>query len=160
MLQLQLQTELPRNRSCGSSSCPYIYSSNKLGLNDEISVCDNKKLFLFLKSSKLDQTGTPLQHGSRLLTETSKKKTDIHNQQFHAVFTTKEPLSLSRLCKAKLQDMTDSGTMRHEAGVLNSSSVMEEYLKCQLKTHNMTIEQSTASHVPDVNAGEFDQNED
>ena len=63
------------------------------------------------------------------MTETS-EKADIHNQQFQSVFTTKEPLSLSRLCTTKLQDMADSGTMRHEAvpaGVLNSTPVMEEF---------------------------------
>ena len=71
----------------------------------------------------------PLQQGNRFVTETS-EKADIHNQQFQSVFTTKEPLSISRLCTMKLQDMADSGTMRHEAvpaGVLNSTPVMEEF---------------------------------
>ena len=105
------------------------YLEGLLGLNDENSVCDNKKLFFFLKSSKQDQICTPpLQHGSRLVTETS-EKAEIHNQQFQSIFTTMEPLSLSRLCTTKLQDMADNGTMRYEAvpvGMLNSIPVMED----------------------------------
>ena len=68
---------------------------------------DSKKLFSFLQSSKQDQLGTPaLNHGDRLVTETA-EKADLHNLQFQSVITTKAPLSLSRLCKMKLQDMTD-----------------------------------------------------
>lgn len=86
------------------------YLEGLLGLNDTNSACDNKKLFSFLKSCKQDQLGSPpLQHGSRLVTDTT-EKADVQNQQFHSVFTTKEPPSLSRLCTMKLQDMSDSGT--------------------------------------------------
>ena len=61
-----------------------------------------KKLFSFLKSSKQPQLGTPaLNHKDRLVTETA-EKADLHNLQFQSVFTTKTPLSLSRLCKMKL----------------------------------------------------------
>ena len=106
------------------------YLEGLLGLTDENSVCNNKKLFSFLKSSKQDQTGSPpLQKGSRLVTDTT-EKADIHNQQFQSVFTTKAPLSLSRLCKMKIQDMTDSGKTRHDAvpaELLNSNPKMEEF---------------------------------
>ena len=106
------------------------YLEGLLGLNDENSVCDNKKLFSFLKSSKQDQTvSPPLQKGDRLVTDTT-EKANTHNQQFQSVFTTKAPLSLSRLCKMQIQDMTDNGTMCHDAvpaGVLSSSPKMEEF---------------------------------
>ena len=105
------------------------YLEGLLGLNDENSVCDNKKLFSFLKSSKQDQTvSPPLQKGKRLVTDTT-EKANTHNQQFQSVFTTKAPLSLSRLCKMQIQDMTDNGTMCHDAvpaEVLSSSPKMEE----------------------------------
>ena len=81
------------------------YIEGLLGLHDENSACDCKKLFSFLKSSKQDQLGTPaLNHRDRLVTETAEnmKKADLHNLQFQSVFTTKAPLSLSRLCKMKL----------------------------------------------------------
>ena len=78
------------------------YLEGLLGLHDENSACDSKKLFSFLKSSKQDQLGTPaLNHKDRLVTETA-EKADLHNLQFQSVFTTKAPLSLSRLCKMKL----------------------------------------------------------
>ena len=63
------------------------------------------------------------------MTDTT-EKANTHNQQFQSVFTTKAPLSLSRLCKMQIQDMTDNGTMCHDAvpaGVLNSSPKMEEF---------------------------------
>ena len=70
--------------------------------HDENSTCDSKKLFSFLKSSKQPQLGTPaLNHRDRLATEIA-EKADLHNLQFQSVFTTKAPLSLSRLCKMKL----------------------------------------------------------
>ena len=65
-----------------------------------------KSYFSFLKSCKQDQSGTPLQQGSNLVTDAC-EKADVYNQQFHSVYTTKEPLSLSRLCTMKLQDMAD-----------------------------------------------------
>ena len=106
------------------------YLEGLLGLTDENSVCNNKTLFSFLKSSKQDQTGSPpFQKGSRLVTDTT-EKADIHNQQFQSVFTTKAPKSLSRLCKMKIQDMTASGKMRHDpepAELLNSNPKMEEF---------------------------------
>ena len=63
------------------------------------------------------------------MTDTT-EKANTHNQQFQSVFTTKAPLSLSRLCKMQIQDMTDNGTMCHDAvpaGVLSSSPKMEEF---------------------------------
>ena len=98
--------------------------------SDEISVCDNKKLFSFLKSSKQDQLGTPaLKQGNGLITATA-EKADVHNLQFQSVFTTKEPLFLTRTCKMKLQDMADCGKLSSEAlppGVLKSTPVMENF---------------------------------
>ena len=78
------------------------YLEGLLGLDDENSTCDSKKLFSFLKSSKQDQLGTPaLNHRNRLVTETA-EKADVHNLQFQSVFTTKALLSLTRLCKMKI----------------------------------------------------------
>ena len=106
------------------------YLEGLLGLNDENSVCDSKKLFSFLKSSKQDQLGTPpLNHKNRLVTETA-EKADVHNQHFQSVFTAKGPLSLSRLCKMKLQDTVDHGKLPSETlppGVLKSTPVMEDF---------------------------------
>ena len=71
------------------------------GLNDENYVCDNKKLFSFLKSCKQDQPSVPpIQQGSKLVTNAT-MKAGVYNQQFLSVFTTKELLSLSRLCTVK-----------------------------------------------------------
>ena len=67
------------------------YLEGLLGLTNENSVCNNKKLFSFLKSSKQDQTGSPpLQKGSRLVTDTT-EKADIHNQQFNLFLRLKLP---------------------------------------------------------------------
>ena len=89
-----------------------------------------KKLFSFLKSAKQDQAGSPpLQDDNGLVTDTT-EKANLHKQQFQSVFTTKAPLSLSRLCKIQIQDMADSGTLRHDAvpaGILNSNPIMEEF---------------------------------
>ena len=107
-----------------------LYLEGLLGITDEDSVCNTKKLFSFLKSSKQDQTGSPpLQKGNGLVTDTT-EKADLHNQQFQSVFTTKAPLSLSRLCQIQIQDMTDCGQMRHDAvpdGILNTNPKMEEF---------------------------------
>ena len=107
-----------------------LYLEGLLGITDENSVCNNKKLFSFLKSAKQDQTGSPpLQDNNGLVTDTT-EKANLHNQQFQSVFTTKAPLSLSRLCKMQIQDMADSGTLRHDAvpaGILNSNPIMEEF---------------------------------
>ena len=93
-------------------------------------VIAKKKLFSFLKSSKQDQLGTPaLNHRDRLVTETD-EKADLHNLQFQSVYTTKAPLSLSRLCKMKLQDMTDCDEISSEAlppGMQESSPAMEDF---------------------------------
>ena len=106
-----------------------LYLEGLLGITDEDSVCNTKKLFSFLKSSKQDQTGSPpLQKGNGLVTDTT-EKADLHNQQFQSVFTTKAPLSLSRLCQIQIQD-TDCGKMRHDAvpdGILNTNPKMEEF---------------------------------
>ena len=86
-------------------------------------------MFSFLKSSKQDQLGTPaLNHRDRLVT--TAEKADLHNLQFQSVFTTKAPLSLSRLCKMKLQDMADCGGIPSEAlppGMQESSPAMEDF---------------------------------
>ena len=106
------------------------YLEGLLRLHDENSACDSKKLFSFLKSSKQDQLGTPaLNHKDRLVTETA-EKADLHNLQFQSVFTTKAPLSLSHLCKMKLQDMADCGGIPSEAlspGMQESSPAMEDF---------------------------------
>ena len=50
--------------------------------------------------------------------------------QFQSVFTTKAPLSLSRLCKMKLQGMADCGGIPSETlppGMQESSPVMEDF---------------------------------
>ena len=63
------------------------------------------------------------------MTDTT-EKADLYNQQFQSVFTTKAPLSLSRLCQIQIQDMTDCGKMRHDAvpdGILNTNPKMEEF---------------------------------
>ena len=107
-----------------------LYLEGLLGITDENSVCNNKKLFSFLKRVKQDQTGSPpLQDDNGLVTDTT-EKANLHNQQFQSVFTTKAPLSLSRLCKMQIQDMADSGTLRHDAvpaGILNSNPIIEEF---------------------------------
>lgn len=106
------------------------YLEGLLGLKDENTTCDSKKLFAFLKSSKQDQLGSPpLRHNGKVVTDTL-QKSNIQNSEFQSVFTAKSPLSLSRLCTMKLQDMTDSGQIASEAvpaGILNSTPVMEEF---------------------------------
>ena len=82
------------------------YLERLLVLIGENLVCDTKKLFIFRKSSKQDRLRAQQQSSQRLVTDAA-EKADIHNLHFQSVFTTKEPLSLSRLCKMKLQDATD-----------------------------------------------------
>ena len=88
-----------------------------------------KTLFSFLKCSKQEQLGsTPINHGQKLVTNTA-EKADIHNLHFQSVFTSKEPLSLSRLCKMKLHDAADSGNIPPELlppELQKSTPVMEE----------------------------------
>ena len=85
------------------------YLENLLGLNDEDSKCDSKKLFSFLKNSRCDQQGTPpLKHDNILYSDT-KTKANLFNQQFNSVFTPKEPLSLSRLASMRVQDLKKAG---------------------------------------------------
>ena len=107
-----------------------IYLEGLLGLNDENSICDSKKLFSFLKCSKQDQLGsTALNHGHKLVTNTA-EKADIHNLHFQSVFTTIEPLSLSRLCKMKLHDAADSGKILSEflpPEMQKSTPIMEDF---------------------------------
>ena len=53
-----------------------------------------------------------------------------HNLHFQSVFTTKEPLSLSRLCKMKLHDAADSGKIPSELlpqEMQKSTPVMEDF---------------------------------
>ena len=87
------------------------YLEGLLGL-EEGSTCDSKKIFAFLKNSKQDQVGSPQLklHNDKLITDT-RQKVNLLISQFQSVFTTKGPLSLSRLCTMNLQDMTkDSKT--------------------------------------------------
>ena len=85
------------------------YLENLLGLNDEDSKCDSRKLFSFLKNSRCDQQGTPpLKHDNILYSDT-KTKANLFNQQFNSVFTPKEPLSLSRLASMRVQDLKKAG---------------------------------------------------
>ena len=85
------------------------YLENLLGLNDEDSKCDSKKLFSFLKNSRCDQQGIPpLKHDNILYSDT-KTKANLFNQQFNSVFTPKEPLSLSRLASMRVQDLKKAG---------------------------------------------------
>ena len=106
------------------------YLEGLLGLNDENSTCDSKKLFSFLKSSKQDQLGTPaLNHRNRLVNETA-ENADVHNLQFQSVFTTKAPLSLTRLCKMKIQGIADQGEIPSESlpqGMQESHPAMEDF---------------------------------
>ncbi|MEW8546320.1 MAG: reverse transcriptase family protein, partial [Candidatus Thiodiazotropha sp.] len=81
-----------------------------MGLNEN-DTGNNKKLFSFLKNSRRDQQGTsPLEHEGTLHTDT-KKKSNIFNHQFNSVFTPKEPLSLARLAKMRVQDLVDAGDL-------------------------------------------------
>ena len=85
------------------------YLENLLGLNDEDSKCDSKKLFSFLKNSRCDQQGIPpLKHDNILYSDT-KTKANLFNQQFNSVFTPKEPLSLSHLASMRVQDLKKAG---------------------------------------------------
>ena len=85
------------------------YLENLLGLNEEEDKCDNKKLFSFLKNSRRDQQGTPpLKHENKLHSDT-KTKANLFNEQFNSVFTPKDPLSLSRLAKMRVQDLKSAG---------------------------------------------------
>ena len=55
---------------------------------------------------------------------------NISGSQFQSVFTTKAPLSLSRLCTMKLKDMANCGRIPSEAlpsGMQESSPVMEDF---------------------------------
>ena len=85
------------------------YLENLLGLNDEDSKCDSKKLFSFLKNSRCDQQGTPPLKQDNILYSDTKTKANLFNQQFNSVFTPKEPLSLSRLASMRVQDLKKAG---------------------------------------------------
>ena len=85
------------------------YLENLLGLNDSDNTCYSKKLFSFLKNSRRDQQGTPPLKHNNILHSDTKTKANIFNQQFNSVFTSKEPLSLSRLAKMLVQDLRNAG---------------------------------------------------
>ena len=85
------------------------YLENLLGLNDSDNTCDSKKIFSFLKNSRRDQQGIPPLKHNNILHSDTKTKADIFNQQFNSVFTPKEPLSLSRLAKMRVQDLSNAG---------------------------------------------------
>ena len=107
-----------------------MYLEGLLGLNEEASQCNSKKLFSFLKNSRQDQCGfPPLTHNDNLISDTT-QKADLHNKQFQSVFTNKEPLSLSRLCMMKLQDLADEGKIELDslpADTLSPNPAMEEF---------------------------------
>ena len=65
-----------------------------------------------------------------IMVKNTAEKADIHNLHFQSVFTTKEPLSLSRLCKMKLHDAADSGKIPSELlppEMQKSTPVMEDF---------------------------------
>ena len=67
------------------------------------------KKFSFLKNSRCDKQGIPpLKHENKLHSDTN-IKANLFNQQFNSVFTPKEPLSLSRLAKIRVQDLKTAG---------------------------------------------------
>ena len=107
-----------------------LYLEGLLGLNDSNNDCDSKKLFTFLKNSSQDQLGSsPLKQNDNLVTDSS-INANIHNQQFQSVFTVKGPLSLSRLCKMKLKDMTDQGIISADSAppeTLSSVPPIEDF---------------------------------
>ena len=110
------------------------YLENLLGLNDEESKCDSKKLFSFLKNSRCDQQGIPpLKHDNILYSDT-KTKANLFNQQFNSVFTPKEPLSLSRLASMRVQDLK-------KAGGLPSDTIPDSL-------------QDSATNMPEINISE------
>ena len=107
-LQTQFQT-LGQKIKRKNKDSYQAYLENLLGLNDDENKCDNKKLFSFLKNSRRDQQGIPpLKHENKLHSDT-KIKANRFNQQFNSVFTPKEPLSLSRLAKMRVQDLKTAG---------------------------------------------------
>ena len=67
------------------------YLENLLGLNDSDNVCDSKKLFSFLKNSRLDQQGTPPFKDDNILYSNTKTKANLFNQQFNCVLLPKNP---------------------------------------------------------------------
>ena len=106
------------------------YLEGLFGLDSETSTaCDSKKLFYFLKNSRQDQVGSPpLKQGSKLITEPV-QKANVQNNQFQSVLTPKEPLTLSRLCTMRVQDMVDEGLLNSEsvpAESLNPTPPMDE----------------------------------
>ena len=106
------------------------YLENLLGLNDDENKCDNKKIFSFLKNSRRDQQGIPpLKHANKLNPDT-KIRSNLFNQQFNSIFAPKEPLSLSRLAKTRVQDLKT-------AGGLPSDTVLD-------------LQQDTMTKIPEI----------
>ena len=69
------------------------------------------------------------QSRSKLVTNAA-EKANIHNLHFQSLFTTKEPLSLSRLYEIKHHDVTDSGNIATELlhpEMQKSTPVMEDF---------------------------------
>ena len=59
-----------------------MYLEGLLGLNQEASQCNSKKLFSYFKNSRQDQCGSPpLIHNDNLVSDTT-QKADLHNKQF------------------------------------------------------------------------------
>ena len=86
-----------------------VYLEGLLGLRDEGSKCDSKRLFSFLGKSKEDQRGiSSLNHDSDLITDNT-KKSNVLNHQFQSVFTNRSPLSLACLAHMKVNAIVDCG---------------------------------------------------
>ena len=113
------------------------YLENHLGLTDDDSTCDSKKLFSFLKNSRRDQQGIPpLKQNDVLHSDTTcKTKANIFNQQFNSVFTPKSPLSLSHLVQMRVQDLNHSGGLPSDT---SPDSRQNPRQQCQrLTSHSM-----------------------
>ena len=79
--------------------------------------------------SKISLAVQPSITVKKLVTNTA-EKADVLNLHFQSVFTTKEPLSLSPLCKMKLHDAADSGKIHAELlppEMQKSTPVMEDF---------------------------------
>ena len=87
-----------------------VYLEGLLGLRDEESKCDSKRLFSFLRKSKDDQRGMFLLPMIATQLQTI-QKSNILNHQFQSVFTSRSPLSLARFAYMKIQAMVDCGKL-------------------------------------------------
>ena len=97
-----------------------------------------QRLFSFLGKSKEDQRGiSSLIHEDILITDNT-KKANILNGQFQSVFTSRSPLSLSRLAHMKVQSLVDCGKLNpgsFHRGHHGSAPLMPEF---QISTAGIT----------------------